>query len=69
MSAMVTIRTADGATFGPYPIHLATIGETTPISEYEREALACAREDGLPEKDAAGCTYTVMFPKDEGAPL
>jgi hypothetical protein len=36
------------------------------VTEYEKEGLMCAREDGLSDADAAGCTFRVEFPKDQG---
>ena len=38
-----------------------------PLTEYEKEGLKSAREDGLSEADAAGCTFNVQFPKDREA--
>ena len=67
VSVQVTVRTAAGRMYGPYSITLDTPNAPTPMSEYEEEGLKCAREDGLSEADAAGCTFRVEFPKDRGA--
>ncbi len=59
MSFQVTVHTAGGRVYGPYSI--------TSVTEYEKEGLRCAREDGLSDADAAGCTFKVEFPKHQRA--
>ena len=66
VSVQVTVRTAAGRVFGPYSIMLTTLNAPTSVTEYEKEGLRCACEDGLSDADAAGCTFKVEFPKDQG---
>ena len=66
VSVQVTVHTAGGRVFGPYSITLTTLNAPTSLTEYEKEGLRCAREDGLSDADAAGCTFRVEFPKDQG---
>ncbi len=59
VSFQVTVHTAGGRVYGPYSI--------TSVTEYEKEGLRCAREDGLSDADAAGSTFKVEFLKDQRA--
>jgi hypothetical protein len=65
MSVLVTVHATEGKAFGPYSVSARALELPTTLADYEREGLACAREDGLPEAHVAGCTYTVTFPKEE----
>ena len=67
VSVQVTVRTAEGRTYGPYSVTLASLNAPTSVTEYEQEGLKYAREDGLSEADTAGCTFTVEFPKSREA--
>ena len=65
MSVQFTVRITGGRVYGPYLITLTTLKVPTSVTEYEKEGLRCAGEDGLSDADAAGCTFTVEFPKDQ----
>ena len=66
VSVQVTVHTAEGRVSGPNSITLTTLNAPTSVTEYEKEGLRCAREDGLSDADAAGFTFKVEFPKDQG---
>ncbi len=65
-SVKATVRTAEGRVYGPYSTTLISLNAPTSVTEYEKEGLRCAREDGLSDADAAGCTFKIEFPKDQG---
>jgi hypothetical protein len=65
LDTLVTVHAPDGRAFGPYPVASGPLEAPTPIKDYERQALSRALEDGLSEREAAGCTFDVVYPKDD----
>jgi hypothetical protein len=65
VATLVTVHAPNGRAFGSYPVASGPLDAATPIKEYEREGLARARDEGLSDQDAVGCTFDVVYPKDD----